>query len=125
MQEISVENILSQIAQLPLTERRRLRQLFEQQEEQQQPPGTQPARPPLDRRFPPNPIPGGAMRALQWIAEHAREYAGQWVALDGDRLIAHGKDARKVYAAANADGAYLPLVDLIEDPDDPITINFG
>jgi hypothetical protein len=33
-------------------------------------------------------MPEGAMRALQWITEHAREYAGEWVALDDARLIA-------------------------------------
>jgi len=39
------------------------------------------------------------------------------VALDGGRLIAHGPDAKEVYAAAKADGAYLPLIDYIELPD--------
>ena len=56
-------------------------------------------------------------REMQWLHDHSREYIGQWVALDGDRLIAHGPDAKAVYAAARADGAYLPLVDSIEDPD--------
>ena len=32
-----------------------------------------------------------------WIEAHRDEYLGQWVALDGDRLIAHGSDAKKVY----------------------------
>jgi len=31
-------------------------------------------------------------RQMAWIAAHQEEYAGQWVALDGDRLIAHGDD---------------------------------
>ena len=56
-------------------------------------------------------------REMQWLHDHAREYIGQWVALDGARLIAHGFDAKAVYAAARADGAYLPMVDSIEDPD--------
>ena len=50
------------------------------------------------------------MRALHWIADHALEYKGQWVALDGDRLIAHGANADEVFDAAEADGADLPLV---------------
>ena len=45
--------------------------------------------------------------------EHAHEYGGQWVALDGDRLIAHGTNADEVFAAADVDGAYLPLVTYI------------
>lgn len=28
-----------------------------------------------------------------WLNAHRDEYLGQWVALDGDRLIAHGTDA--------------------------------
>jgi hypothetical protein len=56
-------------------------------------------------------------RELKWVAEHAREYAGQWVALDGDRLIAHSPNHDEVFAAAEADGVYLPLITFVEDPD--------
>jgi Family of unknown function (DUF5678) len=45
------------------------------------------------------------------------EYGGQWVALDGDRLIAHGPEADAVFTAARQDGAYLPLVTFIEPAD--------
>ena len=47
---------------------------------------------------------------MKWLAAHAHEYAGQWVALDGDTLIAHDPDHRQVWAAAEASGAYPPLV---------------
>jgi hypothetical protein len=30
-----------------------------------------------------------------WISAHRDEYLGQWVALDGDRLVAHGTDAKR------------------------------
>ena len=69
-----------------------------------------------DERLKPIPVPD-SKRELRWLKEHAREYAGQWVALDGDRLIAHGPDAKAVFAAARADGAYLPMVSQVEDPD--------
>jgi hypothetical protein len=118
MSENTVENILSQIVQLPPAEQAKLRQLWEQQGQSPQPP---PA--PSGHRV--RPIPQPDYRpALRWLAEHAREYAKQWVALDGDRLIAHGSEARAVYAAAQADGAYLPLVTLVEDPDAPPYIGF-
>lgn len=39
-------------------------------------------------------------REMRWIKEHRKEYAGQWVALDGDRLLSHGTDARQVFAEA-------------------------
>lgn len=77
----------------------------------------QPDKPPLDRRVPPKPMPEGATRAIRWITEHAREYAGQWVALDGARLIAHGRDHDEVWAAAQSSGVYLPMVTFVEDPD--------
>jgi len=41
---------------------------------------------------------------MKWLAAHAREYVGQWVALDGDTLIAHGPDHRQAWAAAEASG---------------------
>jgi hypothetical protein len=55
--------------------------------------------------------------AMGWLRLRSEEYGGQWVALDGDRLIAHGPDAMAVYAAAEADGAYLPMIDYIEPAD--------
>jgi len=39
-------------------------------------------------------------REMRWIKEHREEYAGQWVALDGDQLLSHGIDARQVFADA-------------------------
>src|SRR3954466_2233292 len=53
----------------------------------------------------------------RWLAEHGREYAGQWVALDGDRLLAHGENARAVYAAVRDSGVSLPLVVRVNPPD--------
>ncbi|MGH9840660.1 MAG: DUF5678 domain-containing protein [Blastocatellia bacterium] len=55
--------------------------------------------------------------SVKWLAEHSAEYVGQWVALDEDRLIAHGPDAKEVYAAAEASGAKFPLVTQAEDPE--------
>lgn len=60
----------------------------------------------------PDPLP-----SQRWLQAHAHEYGGQWVALDGDRLIAHGADAASVFALADADGAYLPLLTFIEPAD--------
>ena len=38
----------------------------------------------------------------RWIVEHAKEYAGQWVALDGDRLLASGKDGNKIFCGCES-----------------------
>jgi len=110
MADSTVEDILSQIAKLSPTEQSRLRHLLEQQEP------SQPPKLPRDRRVQPIPVPDST-REVQWLAAHAREYAGQWVALDGDRLIAHGPDHREVWAVVEASGVYLPLVTFVDNPD--------
>ncbi len=56
---------------------------------------------------------------MQWIEEHRDEYAGQYVALDGDRLISHGPDGRHVLAEARKAGMKIPFVARIESDDEP------
>jgi hypothetical protein len=60
----------------------------------------------------------------RWIEEYGAEYAGRWVALDGDRLIAFGQTEGEVAIAARDDGAYLPLVIYLPRPDEPDEIGF-
>jgi hypothetical protein len=57
-------------------------------------------------------------REMQWLKEHRAEYSGQWVALDGDRLISHSQNAQEVFAAAEASGVRLPLVTRVDLQDD-------
>lgn len=55
-----------------------------------------------------------------WLAENSDQYAGQWVALDGSRLLAHGADAQAVYRtsqAALAGSDRVPLVVLVQSAD--------
>lgn len=111
MSKSTIENILKQIDELPPVEQQRMHYLLNDRLHK-------PGKPPLDRRVPPLPMPDSTYE-FQWLKEHARQYAGQWVALDGNRLIAHGTEHDPVWAAAQADGAYLPLVTLVEDPDAP------
>jgi hypothetical protein len=129
MTDITVENLFNQIAQLPPPEQSRLWRMLEPLVKPAQVENGMPAEPamvknavpvpaPTKKKLEPIPLPD-RMREMQWLHDHAREYIGQWVALDGDRLIAHGPDAKAVYAAARADGAYLPLVDSVPDPDRP------
>jgi predicted DNA-binding antitoxin AbrB/MazE fold protein len=47
---------------------------------------------------------------MRWLAHEAGPYAGKWVALSGNRLIAHGTDAAVVRAAARAAGEERPLL---------------
>ena len=48
--------------------------------------------------------------AMQWIQENREKFDGQWVALDGKMLLAHGTDGKKVHAAAQAKGVKTPLM---------------
>ena len=102
-----IEDILREIAQLPQSDQHRLRHLLDQQEDQAAS---------RVRAVSLVPVPDST-RELQWLVDHARQYAGQWVALDGNRLIAHGPVANEVFDAADADGAHLPLITFVEHPD--------
>ena len=57
-------------------------------------------------------------RELRWIDEHRSEYAGQWVAVRGDRLLSSGPDGRTVYEAARAAGDERPFVTRVEPADE-------
>lgn len=49
-------------------------------------------------------------REWAWLAEHSDDYAGQWVALDGDRLVAHGPAFKEVLMAARELGSPEALI---------------
>jgi len=57
-------------------------------------------------------------REMKWIEENRTAYADQWVAVEGDRLIAADTNPQKVFAAAKAEGIGSPFVVhvLPEDP---------
>lgn len=111
-QELTAENILTLIEQLPTTERARLNQMLTEQE-------SAPAKTksPLDKRVPSKPMPDRT-KEREWVEQHKHEYPGQWVALDGDRLIAASPNRMDISAAVKADGALLPLILRIPSPDD-------
>ncbi len=108
MSVATVEQILAEIAALPLTEQARLRQLLEQQAASQE-------KEPLGKFVAPLPVPDPRL-AMQWLRAHAEMYQEQWVALDGERLIAHGVDYEQVSECAKASGAHFPLITFIEAP---------
>lgn len=59
-----------------------------------------------------------SVKSLAWIGDNCERFLGQWVALDGDRLIASGSTAKEVYAKAKAEGVKTPFVELVtvEEP---------
>ena len=54
-------------------------------------------------------------KSLRWLYENRQKYSGQWVALDGDRLIASGSTAKEVYVKAKAEGVEIPFVELVTE----------
>ncbi len=55
---------------------------------------------------------------FRWLAVNQRQYAGRWVALDGNTLLAIGNSAREVYAAI-AGHKRTPLVTYVEKENEP------
>lgn len=53
---------------------------------------------------------------FRWLALNRQRYAGRWVALDGNTLLAVGDSAREVYAAIASHGG-TPLVTRVEPGD--------
>ena|ERR1700736_1410174 len=51
-------------------------------------------------------------RAMEstWVERYRDKYLGQWVALEGDTLIAHGGNAREVYLAGRQAGIAGPYI---------------
>ncbi|HMZ20005.1 MAG TPA: hypothetical protein PLD20_18855, partial [Blastocatellia bacterium] len=74
-------------------------------------------KPPLDKRVPCKPMPDRT-REKEWIEKHRQEYAGQWVALDGDQLIAASPRRQEINAAVKTESGEPPLVLRIPSPDD-------
>lgn len=58
-------------------------------------------------------------RALQWVEENKEKYDGQFVLLEGDRLIAHGINPKELYETARAKGIEIPFVKRIKAQDLP------
>ncbi|MBX3288658.1 MAG: hypothetical protein KF855_04865 [Acidobacteria bacterium] len=54
-------------------------------------------------------------KARKWINEHTQEYMGEWVCLEDDQLIAHGKDGLEVHRKAKEAGIKAPFLHHVID----------
>ena len=95
----TVENVIEIIRRLPPPEREKLRDWIERESTDESDKSTEFAK--RQERF---------RLSMQWIQNNRKEFDGQWVALDGDTLLAHGTDGKKVHAAAQAKGVKTPLM---------------
>jgi Family of unknown function (DUF5678) len=63
---------------------------------------------------------GHRSRELEWCRTHTevlRQFAGQWVVLEGEEIVAHGDDPLQVVAEARAKGIQVPYIFYIENMD--------
>ena len=56
-------------------------------------------------------------REVGWLKKHRDEYAGQWIALDGEKLIASGDDLKQVVSTARRLGVPDALMMRVEPND--------
>jgi Family of unknown function (DUF5678) len=94
----TLEQIIEEARKLPAEQQRRLRTALENATSDA---GAKPSHRMMEREH-------------AWIEKHRNEYLGQWVALEGDNLIAHGSNPRQVYLAARAAGIAVPYVERVE-----------
>src|SRR6185503_7938688 len=102
---LSVDQIIKSIAQLPPAEQERIRRWLEEKgvtNGEGQGSQVHAIR---------------SARSLRWLHENREKYSGQWVALDGDHLIASGPTAIEVYSKAKAEDVEIPFVELVTDPE--------
>lgn len=108
MTGVTFEQALAVVQSLPLKDKQRLRQwLVEEERKLAGQNGADAAPSALHRE-----------REMQWLTEREAVYAGQWLALDGDRLLSHGEDPHKARAEARAMGVESPFVVFAEGPDE-------
>lgn len=110
MNLMTLDQVITAAGALPLEDQRRLREWLEEQERasNNRRRGEDHVRLQIER----------FRKAQQWVDEHRAEYQGQWVALDGDRLISHGADVKQVYEQAKAAGIQTPFIERVEQEDD-------
>ena len=96
---------------MPAEEREKLKALLNRRPDAAPTPQNSSFIPPFDK--------SDATPSLRWIEEHRREFAGQYVALDGDRLVAHGVDPQEIIAAVRASGLNGLFFTLIPPTDAP------
>ena len=105
----SFDQIIKSIEQLPASEQERIRQWLDAK-------GTSNGKDASEEHA------NRSAKSLTWLEENREKYAGQWVALDGDRLIASGSTAKEVYSKAKAEGVEIPFVELVTERDSgPVT----
>ena len=107
----TLEQIIDETRSLTPAEKRKLRQVLDRELDQvKENERTQPA---LDNNHEQT-----RKRRLEWLKSHREEYGGQYVALDGDQLLAVGPNYRDAREKALAAGKPNAFVTYLSKPDE-------
>ena len=102
--ELTTNEIIEAIHNLPGTEQERIRKLLEKKKLEKQKEVEEQI-----RLF---------NASEKWLKENRAEFFGQWVCLYGDDLISHGTDGLEVHRQAKEKGIKSPyVVRVIEEPE--------
>jgi hypothetical protein len=93
MPDAAIEKMIAQFRELSLEQQEELRRLINGGAVT-----AQPVQLPITPRIVGTYTPKDRSREWEWLAQHRDEYAGQWVALDGNRLLSHGLLLKQVMA---------------------------
>ena len=63
-------------------------------------------------------------REYAWVARPDLLYVNEWIVLEGDKVVAHGADAKSVYSDARARGISSPFMHFVNEPD-PVPLWIG
>ena len=99
MPNATVQQLVAEIQALSPVQRAELLQQLALPEDK-----TEPTQFPITPRVTGSYTPKNRSQEWQWLAEHGSAYAGQWVALDGNRLVAFGTTFKDVLQAARQAG---------------------
>jgi hypothetical protein len=116
----TLEQIIEEAKKLTVEERRRLRAALETLDSngEAQPAGQEPSRRKPESQYDSNGNEQVRQRRLEWLKSHREEHGGQYVALDGDQLLAVGPNYRIAREKALAAGKPNAFVTYLSKPDE-------
>lgn len=116
----TLEQIIDEARKLPVEEQRRLRAALETLDSngEAQPASQEPSRRIPESLHDSNGNEEVRQRRMEWLKSHREEYGGQYVALDGDQLLAVGPNYRIAREKALAAGKSNAFVTYLSKPDE-------